>query len=142
MKQSAFFSKQLQCQKKFPKFALYIFFGQCTSFLICLIHQKNSRTVQSTFSWLEKPVLYACTSQHYSVHSCNLEKPVLYACTSQHYSVHSCNLEKQALVSFSKTSKCTRPLDLCAILIVFEKLTRACFFQVRRETIILLIYLQ
>ena len=42
----------------------------------------------------------------------------------------SCNLEKQALVSFSKTN--TR-----AILIVFEKLTRAYFFQIVLEIMLL-----
>ena len=39
----------------------------------------------------------------------------------------SCNLKKHTLVSFSKTSNCTRP-SARAISLVFEKLTRADVF--------------
>ena len=43
------------------------------------------------------------------------------------------NLEnKHALMSFPKTSNSTRPLNSCYFE-VFEKLTRACYFQIARE---------
>jgi hypothetical protein len=51
--------------------------------------------------------------------------------------------EKNSIVSFSKTSNCTRPLDSCNIYSVivfdFEKRTRACFFQAALETVLLII---
>ena len=44
--------------------------------------------------------------------------------------------EKHALMSFSKT-QIELVLRTCAILCVFEKLTRACFSQIALETILL-----
>ena len=51
--------------------------------------------------------------------------------------VFSCNLEKHTLVSFSKTSNCTRPSDSCN----FHSLVHV-FFQIALETILLPIQIE
>ncbi len=45
-------------------------------------------------------------------------------------------------MSFSKTSNCTRPSDSCNFDRLVEKLTRACFFQIALETILLPVHIE